>query len=111
MANIVLGAVTLTDVLEYGTIEATSFGTKKVPGKMTPTVDTNVTVIDPVEIKIVARVTASTRTTLRGYKGTNKTLTDEDGSITVRVKNVDSDYEMGYERPWIVSIICAQVVY
>lgn len=111
MGNIVLGAVTLTRILRYLVRDVSTIAKKKVPAKGTPTVDTDVKVLMPTGFMITARVSTADKVILHGYKATSKTLTDDEGDVTVWVENVESEYQVGYALPWKITITCTQTAY
>lgn len=111
MGDITLGTVILTRVLEYRISDVSTIGKKRIPAKTTPTVDTDVKTLMPTEFTIVARVSGADRNTLHGYKASSQTLTDDDGSKTVWVEDVNSEYDVGAKLPWMTTINCTQTVY
>jgi len=99
-----LGSVTFNHVVQYNHINIVNIPTKKVAGKSTATVDTDTFVVMPKEIKLVVRLSAADKTTLEGYQQATRTLTDDDGAITVWVERVESEYKMGFNPPWMVTV-------
>lgn len=102
--------ITLTWVIGYIQLGINKFAVKDVPGKKTPTVDTDTFTTRPYGYRIRARITdaeKATLITLRNEKDEQCKLTD--GELTnknVRPESVEFTNAPGYTgHPWIAMIV------
>lgn len=101
-------SVTLDFVIDYIVADREDYGTHSVPGKTTPTVDTDTPVKHPRTFSIDARVTAAVKLALQTMKGERKDIELSDGEETdVTCRMNDVTFRHGIEitnPPWVATI-------
>lgn len=106
------GSVNITTgyVLSYAISHSNKYAVKGVPGKTTPTVDTDTFITNPTKYTYRTRITdanKATLTTLSTEKDKQCKLTDgELSNKNVRPESIDFEAEPGNdEYPWIARIV------
>jgi len=116
MANITLDntaatgtqSITLDFVIDYFVSDREDYATQSVPGKTTPTVDTDTVVKHPRTFSIDARVSAAVKTNLQTMRSERKTIDLSDGEETnVNCRMIELRFRHGIEitdPPWVATI-------
>lgn len=101
-------SITLNFVIDYIVADREDYGTHSVPGKTTPTVDTDTVVKHPRTISIDARVTATVKSNLQTMRSERKTIDLSDGEESnVDCRMTELSFRHGIEitdPPWVATI-------
>lgn len=113
---VILGTVTLSEVLSWNEEETTTIPVKRVVRKTTPTTQSQYFVREPRKINITDRCTAATKLALRNLKNQHawQTLYDYDGITLVDyvwIESLSPEWEGDQDKnyPWHtrISLICS----